>query len=84
LTTLESGLGDLLAFGLISPVLGATEGVQRDPSRALRLAIDKLCRDLLPHAIGLTDAFGFTDWELDRFVLCVPPFCGLGFGYGLD
>lgn len=32
------------------------------------MAILKLCSELLPNAIGLSDAFGFTDWELDRYV----------------
>jgi len=40
----------------------------RDPTRELRLAIAALCGALLPEAIGLTDAFEFSDWELDRYV----------------
>ncbi|KAF9529139.1 peroxisomal oxidase [Crepidotus variabilis] len=36
-----------------------------DPVKSLRLTIDALCRELAPEAVGLTDAFGFTDWELD-------------------
>jgi len=31
----------------------------------LRTAISSLCRSLLPEAIGLTDAFDLSDWELD-------------------
>jgi len=38
-----------------------------DPARGIRLAVKAVCEELLPQAIGLTDAFGFTDWELDRF-----------------
>lgn len=30
------------------------------------MAIKQICAELLPEATGLTDAFGFTDWELDR------------------
>ncbi|KAJ7060227.1 hypothetical protein C8F01DRAFT_1253556 [Mycena amicta] len=38
----------------------------RDLTRELRLAIAALCgTTLLPEIIGLTNAFGFTDWELD-------------------
>jgi len=37
----------------------------RDPTRGLRSAIAELEREILPQAIGLTDAFGFTDYELD-------------------
>jgi acyl-CoA oxidase len=60
LTTVESALVDLLSFGLLQPSNG------EDPSRSLRMAIKELCVALLPEAIGLSDAFGFTDWELDR------------------
>jgi acyl-CoA oxidase len=31
----------------------------------LRSEISRLCVSLLPERIGLTDAFGFSDWELD-------------------
>ncbi|KAI0772371.1 peroxisomal oxidase [Trametes elegans] len=61
LTTVESGLEDILSFGLLSAA-GAGQG---DPSRGLRLAIKELSESLLPEVIGLTDGFGFTDWELD-------------------
>jgi len=33
----------------------------------VRLLIKAVCEELLPEAIGLTDAFGFTDWDLDRY-----------------
>lgn len=65
IVTVESALVDILSFGLLP--LGTSAAFQsRDPTRALRVAVDKLCRELLPEVIGLTDAFGFTDWELDR------------------
>ena len=35
---------------------------------ALRLEVARLCKELLPEAIALSDAFGYTDWELDRYV----------------
>ncbi|CAA7261995.1 unnamed protein product [Cyclocybe aegerita] len=62
LTTVEGGLTDLLSFGVIGPGSGFKI---HDPTRSLRLAIKSLCEELLPEAIGLADAFGFTDWELD-------------------
>ncbi|KAI0354185.1 acyl-CoA oxidase [Trametes cingulata] len=61
LTTVESGLADILSFQLL-PGSGAG---RVDPSRGLRMAIKQICVELLPEAIGLTDGFGFTDWELD-------------------
>ncbi|KAL0578791.1 hypothetical protein V5O48_003203 [Marasmius crinis-equi] len=70
LTTIESSLTDFLSFGLLRLPLrdpSSSGSLSRDPTRGLRLAIARLCEDLLPEAIGLTDAFGFTDWELDRY-----------------
>ncbi|KAF8636086.1 hypothetical protein AX17_003791 [Amanita inopinata Kibby_2008] len=64
LTTVEVGLIDLLSFGVMRPTLNA-DVMPSDPTRSLRMAIDKLCVDLLPDAVALTDAFGLTDWELD-------------------
>ena len=61
LTAVEGGLADVLLFGL----LGSTGGAE-DPTRELRVAIKRVCEELLPEAIGLSDGFGFTDWELDR------------------
>jgi acyl-CoA oxidase len=61
LTTVEASVTDLLSFGV--SLSGSSGG--KDETRGLRLAIKKLCTELIPHAIGLTDAFGFTDWELD-------------------
>ncbi|KAJ6529033.1 peroxisomal oxidase [Mycena vulgaris] len=65
LTTVESALVDLLSFGLFRAVPTGDPPHSRDPTRALRLAIAGLCGELLPEAIGLSDAFGFSDWELD-------------------
>ncbi|KAG1744608.1 acyl-CoA dehydrogenase/oxidase C-terminal [Suillus paluster] len=59
LTTAESALVDLLSVGLIRHT-GAG-----DPTQDLRLAIKALCLEVLPNVIGLTDAFGFSDWSLD-------------------
>ncbi|KAK0433149.1 peroxisomal oxidase [Armillaria borealis] len=55
LSTVEGSLTDFLTFDLI-------KGGQ---TKSLRRAISKFCQELLPNAIGLTDAFGFSDWELD-------------------
>ncbi|KAG2145428.1 peroxisomal oxidase [Suillus bovinus] len=59
LTSAESALVDLLSVGLIRHT-GAG-----DPTQDLRLAVKALCLEVLPDAIGLTDAFGFSDWSLD-------------------
>ncbi|KAH9834504.1 acyl-CoA oxidase [Rhodofomes roseus] len=59
LTLVESGLVDILSFDLLPQNPGD------DPCRGLRATINALCTELLPEVIGLTDAFGFTDWELD-------------------
>lgn len=64
LTILEGALADLLSYGLLPPPPPDQKG--GDACRALRLEIQRLCLELLPQAIGLTDAFGFSDWELDR------------------
>ena len=71
---MEGALVDLLSFGVICPTTTTTyeEGSPpQDPTRVVRLAIQRTCQELLPDIVGLTDAFGFTDWELDRLV---PPF----------
>ncbi|KAG2119395.1 acyl-CoA dehydrogenase/oxidase C-terminal [Suillus clintonianus] len=59
LTSAESALVDLLSVGLIRHT-GAG-----DPTQDLRLAVKALCLEVLPNAIGLSDAFGFSDWSLD-------------------
>jgi len=33
------------------------------------MAVKLLCEELLPNAIGLTDAFGFSDYQLNRYAL---------------
>ncbi|KAF8513525.1 acyl-CoA dehydrogenase/oxidase C-terminal [Gautieria morchelliformis] len=68
LSTLETALVDLLSFDLIprrTPNSTETTLSGRDPTRSLRSAIANLEQEILPEVIGLTDAFGFTDWELD-------------------
>ncbi|KDQ11213.1 hypothetical protein BOTBODRAFT_177465 [Botryobasidium botryosum FD-172 SS1] len=60
LTSLEAALSDIFAFSLIQPLHTA-----EDATAPLREAISRICRSLLPEAIALTDAFGFSDWELD-------------------
>jgi acyl-CoA oxidase len=62
----EGGLTDLLSFGIIRPTASGASVATKDPTRPVRLAVKQLCEELLPEAIGLTDAFGFTDWDLDR------------------
>ncbi|KAF5338285.1 hypothetical protein D9757_014912 [Collybiopsis confluens] len=64
-TTVESALSDLLSFSLLRIQNPSRIGASRDPTRGLRMAIAKNCLALLPEAIGLTDALGFSDWELD-------------------
>ena len=59
LTTVDMAMNDILSIH----VLPATAG---DRIRKLRMMADRVCRDILPEAIALTDAFGWTDWELDR------------------
>ncbi|KAF9074329.1 acyl-CoA oxidase [Rhodocollybia butyracea] len=64
-TNVESALADLLSFGLLRIENPARVGLSRDPTRGLRMAISNNCLSILPEAIGLTDALGFSDWELD-------------------
>lgn len=49
----ENARDDLLEFGLVRDL------------EALREAARAAAKELLPHAVGLVDAFGFSDWELD-------------------
>ncbi|TKA50277.1 hypothetical protein B0A53_06349 [Rhodotorula sp. CCFEE 5036] len=47
----------------------ATSRAEAAPAlEVLRDALDKQARVLLPELVGLTDAFGFSDWELDSVV----------------
>ncbi|KAK7055387.1 acyl-coenzyme A oxidase [Favolaschia claudopus] len=62
LTTLESALVDLLSLGLLPATV---EPGSHNPTSGLRLAVARSCNELLLEAIGLSDAFGFSDWELD-------------------
>jgi len=55
----------MLLFGLIPP-MSPRGSDSRDAVISLRQTISQICLELVPQAIGLTDAFGFSDWELDR------------------
>ncbi len=55
----------MLLLGLIPP-MAPRESSSRDAVISLRQTISQICLELVPQAIGLTDAFGFSDWELDR------------------
>lgn len=65
LTSAEAALVDLFAFGLLCRSSGSND-TEVDPTRDLRAAINAVCLRLLPNAVGLTDAFSFPDWALDR------------------
>lgn len=65
LTTVETALVDLLSLGVFP---GDTAPRNDDGTRNLRKSIQHLELKLLPQAVGLSDAFGLTDWELDRSV----------------
>lgn len=69
LTTVEAGLVDLLSYKQFS----ASGNTSMDVARGLRKAIVDVCNELLPNAISLSDAFGFTDWEIDRYVIMTIP-----------
>lgn len=63
--------GDLFEFGLI-PVSASTRSgssasssLSSDPIEVLRSTLDAYGRKLVPIVVGLTDAFGFDDWDLD-------------------
>jgi len=62
LTTVEAALVDFFSFGLFRVIPAGDSG---DFTRSLRMAISRLCVELLPNAVGLSDAFAFSDWELD-------------------
>ena len=58
LSTIESSMSDFLEFAILTPAHAL------EVRRSLRNA----CIEILPEAVGLTDAFGYSDWELDRCV----------------
>ncbi|KAI0341183.1 acyl-CoA oxidase [Trametopsis cervina] len=62
LTTVEGALADLLSFDILALPDKDSHG---DRTRALRMAMKEVYLRILPHTVGLTDAFGFSDWELD-------------------
>ncbi|KAJ4480822.1 peroxisomal oxidase [Lentinula aciculospora] len=64
-TTVEGALVDFLSFGILRISNPSRVGASRDPTRGLRMAIARNCLSLVPEVIGLTDALGFSDWELD-------------------
>ncbi|GAA6046781.1 hypothetical protein JCM3770_005640 [Rhodotorula araucariae] len=55
LNTLTNSLGALLELAILPP----------SAASALRVAHAAAAEKLLPDLVGLTDAFGFSDWELD-------------------
>ncbi|THU89410.1 peroxisomal oxidase [Dendrothele bispora CBS 962.96] len=63
LSTIESSLADFLAFDLLR--MSDADNSTSDAVFILRRTIAEICSELLPEAIGLTDAFGFSDWELN-------------------
>ena len=71
LHTVEQALPSLLEFGVIAPP-ASPSSFSRWPKPSsidtLRLEIDEVSQQLLPELVGLTDAFGFSDWELDSVV----------------
>ncbi|GAA6008466.1 hypothetical protein JCM11491_004489 [Sporobolomyces phaffii] len=78
LHTVEQALPSLLEFGIIatpasssslSPAgAGGASSSPRSPIDVLRLEIDQVAQSLLPELVGLTDSFGFSDWELNSVV----------------
>lgn len=63
LTAVETALVDFFSLNLLSTTSGD------DIAVSLRRTITNLCIRLLPQAVNLTDVFGYSDWELDRYVL---------------
>ncbi|GAA5838965.1 hypothetical protein JCM11251_007841 [Rhodosporidiobolus azoricus] len=47
------------------PALRNPSSLSAGPYEELKHEVDNEAKGLLPELIGLTDAFGFTDWELD-------------------
>ena len=60
---------ELFSFDLLPSSLSSVTAAQGGHgARTLRIALKQQYAKLLPEAIGLTDAFGFSDWELERYV----------------
>ncbi|GAA5955639.1 hypothetical protein JCM3765_001809 [Sporobolomyces pararoseus] len=71
LHTVEQALPSLLEFGVIAPPpspSGLSRASQPSSIDTLRLEIDQVSQQLLPEIVGLTDSFGFSDWELNSTV----------------
>lgn len=71
LHTIESALPALLEFGILAPSppsLNPSSPTSVGAIEALREQLNSLAVRLLPEMIGLVDAFGFSDWELDSAV----------------
>lgn len=71
LHTLETALPFLLEYGIIAPSppsLDPSSPASVDAIEALREQLNSLAKQLLPEMVGLVDAFGFSDWELDSAV----------------
>ena len=66
LTVVEDALVDLLTYDILPTTPSPKSAEQGFIARELRKEVQRLCLKVLPQSIGLTDAFGFSDWELDR------------------
>lgn len=53
---MENALADCLEFEILNP----------HDATVVRRTLNTYCLKVLPEAVGLVDAFGFSDWELDR------------------
>ena len=57
---------------------GEAGQVERGAVEALREQLGNLAKQLLPEMVGLVDAFGFSDWELDSAVGLVRTLANVG------
>lgn len=57
----------MLEFGILAPTPPSLDSKQltTGPIEALRAQITDLARQLQPEMVGLTDAFAFSDWDLN-------------------
>ncbi|GAA6043197.1 hypothetical protein JCM8097_000317 [Rhodosporidiobolus ruineniae] len=67
---LSLALPSLLTLGILPPpppAFSPSSSASSKPPHidALRAAVDAAAKELVPELVGLTDAFGFSDWELD-------------------